>query len=249
MGGHQQRVHQRGGVLEHMLGVGPRTRSSYAAARGDKIPFHFVGDATHSSFKEQCCTQDPTQKCFRKEKAAAPPAPVPADLPTDEVEGDAEDTRVQVHQLGPLRPSGEDDMEKVDEQALLFMQKSVQANRIKVNTTEVGRRQEDRRKDRDGNRRSTPPRQSGARRRRRASWRRRRRPRKARRPRRSTPSSLQESAFTKGKSCSEQVPDGEIEQTIKESMPGSAAGKTGAVRHPAGLGEGGAGRSDSKHRR
>ena len=140
-------------------------------------------------------------------------------------------------------------MEKVDEQALLFMQKSVQANRIKVNTTEVGRRQEDRRKDRDGNRRSTPPRQSGARRRRRASWRRRRRPRKARRPRRSTPSSLQESAFTKGKSCSEQVPDGEIEQTIKESMPGSAAGKTGAVRHPAGLGEGGAGRSDSKHRR
>ena len=34
--------------------------------------FHFVGDAAHSSFKEQCDTQDLTQKCFRKEKAAAP---------------------------------------------------------------------------------------------------------------------------------------------------------------------------------
>ena len=33
--------------------------------------FHFVGDAMHSSFKEQCGTQDLTQKCFRKEKAAA----------------------------------------------------------------------------------------------------------------------------------------------------------------------------------
>ena len=43
-----------------------------ARPNGDKTHcFHFVGDAAHSSFKEQCDTQDLTQKCFRKEKAAA----------------------------------------------------------------------------------------------------------------------------------------------------------------------------------
>jgi hypothetical protein len=71
------------------LASGNCAAADMARPRGGNIHcFHFVGDAAHSSFKEQCGTNDPTQKCFRKEKADAPATPVPADPPTDEVEGE-----------------------------------------------------------------------------------------------------------------------------------------------------------------